>query len=297
MSSEPKIEIKEAPKYRGSDAASLTSTAFTPKREVETGWNPKKTTEKGYVRVVTNKGNLNFQLHCDLAPLACENFMTHCENSFYRYCKFHRNIRNFMIQGGDPTATGKGGASIWGRTFPDEFAPSLKHDGEGVLSMANKGKDTNNSQFFITYKSAPHLNNKHTVFGKLVGGSEILKELALMETDEHDRPVEDIMILETVVYKNPFGASEMEAAAQVVQEKQKKEKEKEEYGAWLSNVPKPSLPRASENVASSGVGKYITNAKPLDKLNSKRPLDFGTVVEGQKKKRAKTGGYGDFSNF
>jgi peptidyl-prolyl cis-trans isomerase-like protein 2 len=105
-------------------------------------------------------GNINIQLHCDLAPLACENFITHCGSGYYNGTIFHRNIRHFMIQGGttkdpaskilillgDPEGTGSGGKSIWGRPFPDEFNKSLRHDGEGVVSMANRGKDTNGSQ-------------------------------------------------------------------------------------------------------------------------------------------------------
>jgi len=295
--SSAKIQVKEKPRYRGSDAASLTSTAFTPKLEVDSGWQPKKTTLKGYVRLVTNKGNLNLQLHCDLAPLACENFLTHCENDYYKYTKFHRNIKNFMIQGGDPTGTGAGGESIWGRQFPNECVPSLKHDSEGVLALANKGKDTNGSQFYITYKSCPHLNDKHTVFGKLVGGSDVLKELANIQTDEDDTPIEDIVILQTIVYKNPFSSAEMEAAAQTARDKEKKDAEDKEYGQWLSNVPKPSLPKANEAVPKGAIGRYIDTTKLASKP-LKRPLDFGAPVEENKHKKPKTGGgYGDFSAF
>jgi peptidyl-prolyl cis-trans isomerase-like protein 2 len=169
-------------------------------------------------------GNLNLQLHCDLVPLACENFLTLCETGYYKNTIFHRNIRHFMIQGGDPSATGRGGKSIWNKEFPDEFIKSLKHDGAGVLSMANYGKNTNTSQFFICYKSAPHLNNKHTVFGKLVGGMDVLKGMALMENDLSDKPLTDIVILESIVYLNPFSKEEMEKEEQ--EEKLKKEKEK-----------------------------------------------------------------------
>jgi len=171
-------------------------------------------------------GKLNFELHCDLVPLACENFITHCETGYYKNIKFHRNIRHFMIQGGDPSASGKGGESIWGRDFPDEFVKTLKHDGVGVLSMANSGKNTNGSQFFVLYKSAPHLDNLHTVFGKLVGGMEVLKAMALVESDEYDRPVQDIVILDTFVYFNPFSKEEMLKDQQEEEAKQKKEKEK-----------------------------------------------------------------------
>mmetsp|Transcript_46121 Transcript_46121/g.116121 ORF Transcript_46121/g.116121 Transcript_46121/m.116121 type:complete len:348 (+) Transcript_46121:101-1144(+) len=100
---------------------------------------PKKTSKKGYVSIVTNKGPLNLELHCDLAPLTCENFLTHCENGYYDGTIFHRLIPGFMIQGGDPTGTGRGGTSIWKSKFQDEFSPMLAHTRRGVLSMANSG--------------------------------------------------------------------------------------------------------------------------------------------------------------
>ena len=118
--------------------------------------NPK---EKGYLTLDTNKGSLNIELRCDLAPRTCENFLALCEMGYYTGTPFHRSIRNFMVQGGDPTGTGTGGESIYGPTFPDEMDQRLKHDRRGVLAMANSGKDTNGSQFYILYKrrAAPGL--------------------------------------------------------------------------------------------------------------------------------------------
>eukprot|EP01126_Amoeba_proteus_P055520 TRINITY_DN6898_c0_g1_i1.p1 TRINITY_DN6898_c0_g1~~TRINITY_DN6898_c0_g1_i1.p1 ORF type:complete len:529 (-),score=114.15 TRINITY_DN6898_c0_g1_i1:145-1731(-) len=285
------------PKYRGLDSASFTSTDFTPKQIVDEGWKPKSTPLKGYVRIVTNRGNINLQLHCDLVPLTTENFLTHCCNGYYNGTIFHRNIRHFVIQGGDPTGTGKGGESIWGKPFPDEFHKSLKHDGEGVLSMANRGKNTNTSQFFIMYKSAPHLNGVHSVFGKVVGGLEILRELSHVETDESDRPLEEIKILETIVYKNPFDDAEMKKQEIIQQEKQKREKESKEYGAWLSNPTAALAPHKeqNQNQTTEGIGKYITTTTPQ---NKKHGLDFGTISQPPaKKKKTDRSGYGDFSNF
>jgi len=280
-------------KYKGSDSASMTSTAFTPSVKKDKGWKEKKTTEKGYVRLVTNKGNLNFVIHCDLVPLASENFLTHCENNYYKYTKFHRNIKHFMIQSGDPTGTGKGGQSIWGKPFPDEFNDTLKHEGEGVLSMANSGANTNGSQFFITYKSAPHLNKKHTVFGNLVGGTEILHELANYETDDSDRPLQDIVILETIVYSNPLSSASLKEAQQAVKETEKKEKEKGEYGAWLSN-PSMLNKKVSATATSNGIGKYITNNQPSTKKRS--ALDFGSISQSDNTKKKKVES-GSFANF
>jgi len=290
----------KAPQYLPTDSASFTSSAFTPKPVTDEGFKPKKTTKKGFVTLVTNAGNLNLQLHCDLVPLACENFLTLCENGFYKNTIFHRNIRHFMIQGGDPTATGKGGKSMWGKEFPDEFIKSLKHDGAGVLSMANYGKNTNTSQFFICYKSAPHLNNKHTVFGKLVGGMDVLKSLALIESDVYDKPLMDIMILDTVVYLNPFSKEEIEKEQQEEKLKKDKEKEKQEFGQWLSHpqAQTSTIPQSTE----TSVGKYLSKNIPTAPTQ-KRSLDFGEITQQQQitqnpsRKKQKTSSYGDFSQF
>jgi len=277
--------VKPAPvllkpsEYLATDSAAFTSSSFTPKPIVDMGFTPKKTDKKGYVTIETNIGNLNLQLHCDLAPLACENFLTLCERKYYLGTIFHRNIRHFMIQGGDPTATGRGGDSIWGKDFPDEFDATLKHDGVGVVSMANRGKNTNTSQFFITYKSAPHLNNKHTVFGTLVGGMDLLKQLALIEVDDNDRPLQDIRIIDTIVFMNPFSEEEMKKSAEEQQQKLKKEKERYTYGSWLSNPQPTKTPVAGK---ADTVGKYITST--IINQNKKRPLDFGVVTQVAKKK-------------
>jgi len=282
------------PQYLPTDSASFTSSAYTPKPITDEGFKPKKTLKKGFVTLVTTMGNLNLQLHCDLVPLACENFLTLCETGYYKNTIFHRNIRHFMIQAGDPTATGRGGKSMWNKEFPDEFVKSLKHDGAGVLSMANYGKNTNTSQFFICYKSAPHLNNKHTVFGKLVGGMDVLKAMALMENDMNDKPLSDIVIIDSIVYLNPFSKEEMDKEEQEEKLKKEKEKEKQEFGQWLSN-PQPliSTPLSKE----SSVGKYLS--KPLPTTQQKRNLDFGEITQqpnnnGRKKQKTN---YGDFSQF
>lgn len=125
--------------------------------------------EKGYVRLVTNCGNLNLELHVDMVPRTCENFLGLCRRKFYDGIRFHRSIKNFMVQGGDPQGDGSGGESFWGKEpFRDEFDSRLRHDGRGVVSMANSGPHSNTSQFFITYRSCPHLDNKHSVFGRYV---------------------------------------------------------------------------------------------------------------------------------
>ena len=138
----------------GKAAISLTSTAFTPHTSGERALlseedymlKPKRVKVKGYARIATNRGDLNVELSPEWAPRAVYNFVKLAQKGYYSGGIFHRNIRNFMIQGGDPTGTGKGGTSFWGKNFNDELEGPLKHDARGVLSMANKGKNTNSSQ-------------------------------------------------------------------------------------------------------------------------------------------------------
>ncbi|KAF8410229.1 hypothetical protein HHK36_002752 [Tetracentron sinense] len=175
----------------GAASRSFTSTSYDPVTKndfeyIKVEKNPKK---KGYVQLHTTHGDLNIELHCDITPRACENFITLCERDYYNGIAFHRSIRNFMIQGGDPTGTGKGGESIWGKPFNDEPNSKLVHSGRGVVSMANSGPHTNGSQFFILYKSANHLNFKHTVFGGVVGGLTTLAAMEKVPVDDNDRPL------------------------------------------------------------------------------------------------------------
>ena len=116
---------------------------------------------------------------------------------YYSNTKFHRIIPDFMIQGGDPTGTGRGGASIYGRTFDDEIHDDLKHTGAGILSMANSGPDTNGSQFFITLAPTQWLDGKHAIFGRIHSGMKIVSRIGQVETDSNDRPVDDIRIVKS----------------------------------------------------------------------------------------------------
>ena len=123
----------------------------------------------------TNKGTIRIELFDDKAPKTCANFEKLSGQGFYNGLKFHRVIDDFMIQGGCPEGTGRGGP---GYQFEDEFHPDLKHDGPGVLSMANSGPNTNGSQFFITHVATPHLDNKHSVFGKVIEGKDVVDAIA-----------------------------------------------------------------------------------------------------------------------
>ena len=122
----------------------------------------------------TDKGTIRIELFDDKAPKTVENFETLCGKKFYDGLKFHRVINDFMIQGGCPKGTGTGGP---GYQFEDEFHPDLKHDGPGILSMANAGPNTNGSQFFITHVACPHLDGRHSVFGKVIEGQDVVDSI------------------------------------------------------------------------------------------------------------------------
>ncbi|MFB6264073.1 MAG: peptidylprolyl isomerase [Bradymonadaceae bacterium] len=157
----------------------------------------------------TNFGDIDLKLYEDRAPNTVANFVGLAtgkrtwkdpdtgedrNDPFYEDVKFHRIIPNFMIQGGDPTGTGRGGP---GYVFEDEFHPELRHDQAYRLSMANAGPDTNGSQFFITLRETPHLNDKHAVFGQVVDGTDVVDQIASVDTDGNDRP-DDPVVIESV---------------------------------------------------------------------------------------------------
>ena len=131
-------------------------------------------TRKYRARFKTEKGDIDVELYADRAPLTVENFINLARAGFYDGTTFHRVIPGFMAQGGDPTGTGTGGP---GYQFGDEFHPSLRHDAPGVLSMANAGPGTNGSQFFITHVPTPHLDGKHTVFGNVREGQDVVNKI------------------------------------------------------------------------------------------------------------------------
>ena len=123
------------------------------------------------IKLNTDRGTIEATLYASKTPMTCANFLNLAKRGYYNGIKFHRVIPNFMIQGGDPTGTGGGGP---GYRFTDEFHPSLKHSGAGIFSMANAGPGTNGSQFFITHVPCPHLDGKHSVFGSVTKGQEVV---------------------------------------------------------------------------------------------------------------------------
>ncbi|KAL2209851.1 hypothetical protein CC79DRAFT_462740 [Sarocladium strictum] len=153
-----------------------------------------KKTETGTGAVIhTTYGDITVRLFPDAAPKAVENFVTHSKRAYYNNTIFHRVIRKFMIQGGDPLGDGTGGESIWGREFEDEFS-SLKHDKPYTLSMANAGPNTNGSQFFITTEKTPWLDGKHTIFGRAISGLDVIHKIENARAHK-EKPEEDIKIV------------------------------------------------------------------------------------------------------
>ncbi len=147
----------------------------------------------------TTQGPITFELYDDIAPLAVENFTTHIKNGYYNGLIFHRIIKDFMIQGGDPQGSGRGGESIWGKAFKDEFKPGVTFDKAGILAMANAGPSTNGSQFFITTAPTPWLNGHHTIFGKVIDGMDAVQKLNNIATNDGDRPLETQKIIKASV--------------------------------------------------------------------------------------------------
>ncbi|KAF8973695.1 cyclophilin-like domain-containing protein [Flammula alnicola] len=256
---------------------------------------------RAYVRVVTNLGgaSLNLELYCEKAPKTCYNFLMLARAGKYNDCLFHRLVPGFMIQTGDPTGTGSGGESYWGTPFRDEhdMKGAAKHDDRGVLAMANKGPNTNSSQFYLTFKAAPHLDKKHTVFGKLVGGDNVLDALENLSVKPGtDRPAKTVKITEVIIYQDPFEEYKKRLAKKL---------------AKRAESDKPSAPKAveekddvnwfgvkigSDNAAvdfgggagSGGVGKYLNLKRPQEAVVTKG-------VEETKKKRKI--GFGDFEGW
>jgi len=147
----------------------------------------------------TNQGNIELKLKTDIAPKTCENFTKLAEKGYYNGLIFHRVIKGFMIQGGDPTGTGMGGESIWGKPFEDEVTPVAKFDAPGILAMANAGPSTNGSQFFITCAKTPWLNMRHTIFGEVVSGLDVVQKIENTPVGAEDRPIAQQKIIRAYI--------------------------------------------------------------------------------------------------
>jgi len=151
------------------------------------------------VELETNQGTITIELFADIAPKAVENFLGHIGNGYYDGLIFHRVIKDFMIQGGDPTGTGRGGTSIWGDKFEDEFDLQVSFEKPGILAMANAGPGTNGSQFFITTKPTPWLHMRHTIFGQVISGYDVVQKIENARTGPGDRPLEEQKIIKASI--------------------------------------------------------------------------------------------------
>ena len=152
-----------------------------------------------YAHFETSLGNFTIELFEEETPNTVGNFVKLAGKNFYDGVIFHRVIDGFMIQGGDPTGTGRGGP---GYQFADEFHPKLKHNSEGILSMANAGPNTNGSQFFITLAPTPHLDGRHTVFGRVTDGIDVVRKIGKTKTSKPgDRPAVDVVMNKVTVEK------------------------------------------------------------------------------------------------
>ena len=145
--------------------------------------------------IKTNMGDIEIKLFEKLTPKTVENFVGLAKEGYYKGVIFHRVIDKFMIQGGDPTGTGRGGQSIWGKSFEDEIVPSLVFDKPGYLAMANAGPNTNGSQFFITVVPTPWLNGHHTIFGQVINGMDVVYAISKVQTSKPgDKPLKDVVM-------------------------------------------------------------------------------------------------------
>ncbi|KAI0023250.1 hypothetical protein F4780DRAFT_103841 [Xylariomycetidae sp. FL0641] len=309
MIQDKKVAYNAATYTTGKAAASFTSTGLTPETSGERALltdeeymlKPRRVKIKGYVRIETNLGDLNVELQTEYAPRAVWNFTRLAQKGYYNGVSFHRNIKNFMIQGGDPSGTGRGGASIWGKNFQDEFDGPLTHDSRGVLSMANKGKNTNSSQFFVTYRPVKHLDRKHTIFGKVVGGMDVLKKMEDVPTDGSDRPLNKISIKDIIVYLDPFEEfqkqkAERDKVAETKAEVQRTGGTEDDRMTWTGKRVRADG-TVDQNSGGVNVGKYLKSAtmrQPAEDEVIEGDLD---TWEEPVKKKAKTGGFGNFDNW
>ena len=307
----PPSSAPKAHHTTGLAAASLTSTGLTPHTSTTPALLSQETylltraqiTFPGYATINTTQGYLTLQLLQQHAPKAVWNFITLSKRNYYTNILFHRNIRNFMLQGGDPTGTGRGGESCWGKKpFQDEWVKSsLSHDKRGVLSMANKGRDTNTSQFFITYRACKHLDRKHTIFGCVPEGDEAsFATLAAIESveveEESNRPLTDVRIEGVNVFEDPFERflKEEEQAREKARERLEVERNggaEDEKVTWTG---KRVGGGGGETGPAVTVGKYLSGADAR-KVNVE---EWEAAAEEPVKKKVKaSGGFGNFDGW
>ncbi|KAG0203359.1 RING-type E3 ubiquitin-protein ligase ppil2 [Mortierella sp. GBA30] len=308
MANKPALAYNAASYTTGKASASLTSTAVSVSTTNERALMSHEEymfpliKAKGYGSIITNFGKINIELFCDQTPRTCYNFIMLAKSSYYKDVKFHRKIKNFMIQGGDPTGTGRGGESYWKENFKDEIKSKLSHNARGILSMANKGPGTNSSQFFITFKPCTHLDGKHTIFGKVVGGMDVLDKLELVPTNEDtDVPVSPpgIVMQDVTIFVDPYQTfTERLERKRKYEEEAKSNIKKEnplDHSTWFG----PTIKRDVEGGGTVGgsVGKYLAAATAKKSTEQTKADDIESIPAAPKKKKSAAGGFGDFSSW
>ncbi|OJA16217.1 hypothetical protein AZE42_00102 [Rhizopogon vesiculosus] len=311
-----------SPYSSGAPGASLTSTSVDPQTQnsqllwdeeelmFEDMSNPLKGKGKekdvgkrrAYVRVVTSLGgSLNLELYCDKAPKTCYNFLMLAKAGKYDNCLFHRLVPGFMVQTGDPTGTGSGGESHWGTPFRDEYdmKGAAKHDSRGIVAMANKGAGTNGSQFYFTFRATTHLDNKHTVFGKLVGGEDVLNTLEKLPLkDGTERPAKPVRITEVIIHQDPFEVYKTRLARKLArraeaQDNSNKPPEKTQGDDinWFGVKVGTEDSAFVGGSVTTGVGKYLGVKRPLDQATP------GVQDVGDDAKKKRKIGFGNFDSW
>ncbi|KAI1062882.1 hypothetical protein LB507_006021 [Fusarium sp. FIESC RH6] len=310
MIKDKKLAANSAVYTTGKAAASFTSTSLTPETSGERALlsdeeymlKPKRVKTTGFARIETNLGDLTIELYPEFAPKTVWNFIRLSQTGYYKGVAFHRNIPNFMIQGGDPSGSGRGGQSIWGKYFDDEFDGPMSHNGRGTISMANKGKNTNSSQFFIAYKPTPHLDRKHTVFGKVVENLNVLSKMENVPTDGSNRPLNKIVMKDVVILLDPFAQFQKQKHEN---ELQAKEQEKirlqggtdDDKTTWAGKRIRNDGSIESTS-SGGGVGKYLKAASQQGvTTNTEAGLRDVETWEEPARKKMKGGGFGNFDNW
>nr|CAD7609090.1 unnamed protein product [Timema genevievae] len=242
----------------------------------------------GKVLLKTTVGDIDLELWSKEAPKACRNFIQLCLEGYYNGTIFHRVVKGFIVQGGDPTGTGTGGESIYGEPFKDEFHSRIRFNRRGLLAMANAGRNDNGSQFFFTLGATPELHNKHTIFGK-VGGETIFNMIKLQEAlvDQDERPLYPQKIIKTEVLFNPFPDIEPRGILKEAESNEENKKKKDKSG--VKNFKLLSFGEEAEEDEEETIEanrKYSGRSKSTHDLLNDPKLSAVAAVESVGRKRS-----------